>query len=633
MKRHFFLFLLLFVWGTALPAQLSRQRAQLEAQLEDETGVDRIAVLHNLSELLAEDRDSAARRYSLEALRIAEGSLDPNQITSALAEHAHILIELGDFKTALGELDRAKTYLPQGIRDETKARTYWRYGDAHHQAANYDLAGFYYQKARDIAESSDEGQLRADILAALAINFRFQGEFDQATANYFEALRYYESVNDSQPIMRLLTEIGIIDYVRGETEKAQQAFLANRDYHLRREDSLELGLATTLLGLVYYQMRDFPQSIAFSEQSIEIRRRIGDIPGLGESYNNLALAYMGQRDWEMAGKTLERALEYLQRGNDPRQIPVIISNIADTRRFMGRTDEALGYYEQALEEARASGLRTSVAFTLKKMCNFYRAKGDYKAAYAYQVRYAALKDSIFNEEKERIIGNLNVQYETDKKEQKIRMLKREQGEARRQKIFLGVVLVLVVIISVLVLNQQRQRNRRNRMLHEKEKQILRTREQLTDAELRNTRNELEHNRRMLANYMENILRKNALLEQLESQINVLNLPEETPETERENNIRKLLNMKILTNEDWQEFKRHFDQVHQGLLHRLQERYPDLTRGENRLFILLKLKLSSKEISNILGVSPDTVKKSRYRLRKKLALEAGFNLDEFVDNFS
>jgi tetratricopeptide (TPR) repeat protein/DNA-binding CsgD family transcriptional regulator len=630
------LFLVIACLSTAVRAQSEpserERRAELETQLKSATGSDRIPILQALSDLIVEDRDSTALEYAKEALELAEDLQDPNQLVAALNAHAHALSKLGNHPEALKDLDRAEAYFMQGIRDEVKARTYWRYGDAHHQAANYDLARFYYEKAKGIAESLAESELQADITADLAVNYRFQGEFDQATERYFDALRYYETVNDSQPIMKMLTEIGIVRYIRGETDQALEAFLANRDYHERRQDSIEMGFANTLLGLGYYKKKDYDQSITYSNRSIEIRQAIGDVPGLGESYNNLALAYMGQKDWEMAGVTLQRALDYLQRGNDLRQIPVIISNIADTRRMMGRMDEALEYYEQALEEARASGLRTSIASSLKKICNLYRARGDYKAAYAYQLRYSALKDSIFNEEKAKVISNLNLQYDTEKKEQEISMLKAEQEAARRQKLFLGIVLALVVIISILVLILQRQRIRKNKMLHEKEKQIMRAREQLTDAELRNTRNELEHNKLMLANYMENILRKNALLEQLESQISELNLPGDEEEREREQNIRKLLNMKILTNEDWQEFKRHFDQVHRGLLHRLQEQYPDLTRGENRLFILLKLKLNSKEISNILGVSPESVKKSRYRLRKKLALEAGFSLGEFVDNF-
>jgi tetratricopeptide (TPR) repeat protein/DNA-binding CsgD family transcriptional regulator len=619
-----------FAWSSGIEAE---RRKALEEKLEGSKGGDRVNTLYSLCEILAEARDSTALGYSEEALLLARSLRDDNLIVMALNQRAHVLTEFGDYEGAIGNLKQTENYLFRGIRDDVKAVTFWRYGEAEHQAANYNLAEYYYNKGKGVAKSVAQNELEADITSDLAANYRFRGEYDTATELYFEALRYYESVNDSQPIVKILTEIGIIDYYRGEIDKSLAAFTMNRDYHARQNDSLELGLATTLMGLAYFKKKEYEESIRYSKQSVNIREKIGDVKGLGESLNNLALAYMGLKDWEMAGVQLEQSLKYLKEGNDLRQIPVILSNIGDIHRKMGKFDNALDYYQQSLEQARVTGLRQSVAYSLKKICNLYRDSGDFKVAYDYQVRYAALKDSLFNEEKNKVISDLNLQYDTEKKEQEILMLKREQEVATRQKIFLGIGLGMVVIISLLVLSLQRLSIRKNKMLHEKEKQIMRAREALTDSELRNTRNELEYNKRMLANYMENILRKNSLLEELETQIHELNIPDESADVERETNVRKLLNMKILTNEDWQEFKRHFDQVHTGLMQRLKKQYPDMTRGENRLFILLKLRLGSKEISNILGVSPDTVKKSRHRLRKKLDLSTEVNILDFVDNFN
>lgn len=627
------LLVLLLLPGIAWTAGATEvSREQLENQLENSAGAERVNTLYSLCGALAEAQDSAALGYSLEALQLARSLRDDNLIVMALNQRAHVLTEFGDYDGAIENLKQTDNYFFGGIRDDVKAVTFWRYGGAEHRVANYDLAEYYLKKGKGVAESVAQGELEADITSDLAANFRFRGEYDTAAELYFEALRYYESVNDSQPIVKILTEIGIIDYLRGEIDKSLSAFTLNRDYHTRRNDSLELGLATTLMGLALFQKGEYAESIRYSNQSVEIRERIGDVKGLGESLNNLALAYMGLKDWEMAGEQLEQSLKYLKEGNDLRQIPVILSNIGDIHRKMGEFEEALDYYQQSLEQARATGLRQSVAFSLKKISNLFRFSDDFKSAYGYQLRYSALKDSLFNEEKNKVISDLKLQYDTEKKEQEIEILKREQEVASRQKVFLGIGLGLVVIISLLGLSLQRLSIRKNKMLHEKEKQIMRAREALTDSELRNTRNELEHNKRMLANYMENILRKNSLLEELESEIKELNLPEDTEELERETNVRKLLNMKILTNEDWQEFKRHFDQVHTGLMQRLKEQYPDMTRGENRLFILLKLRLGSKEISNILGVSPDTVKKSRHRLRKKLTLNSDVKIQDFVDNF-
>ena len=91
-------------------------------------------------------------------------------------------------------------------------------------------------------------------------------------------------------------------------------------------------------------------------------------------------------------------------------------------------------------------------------------------------------------------------------------------------------------------------------------------------------------------------------------------------------------VRILTDQDWEEFKDLFNSVHQGLLDRLLRSYANLTLAEQRLFLLMKLALSTKEIANILGVAPDSVKKGRYRLKKKIGIGDATSMQYFVTSF-
>ena len=65
--------------------------------------------------------------------------------------------------------------------------------------------------------------------------------------------------------------------------------------------------------------------------------------------------------------------------------------------------------------------------------------------------------------------------------------------------------------------------------------------------------------------------------------------------------------------------------------KLNERFPDLTINDKRLCALLAIDLSTKDIAAIINISPESVKKSRYRLRKKLQLETEDGLSEFLKN--
>lgn len=72
-----------------------------------------------------------------------------------------------------------------------------------------------------------------------------------------------------------------------------------------------------------------------------------------------------------------------------------------------------------------------------------------------------------------------------------------------------------------------------------------------------------------------------------------------------------------------------ENVHKSFIENLNEQFPNLTHQDKRLLVLLRIGLSSKEISPLLNISIKSVEISRYRLRKKLNLDKDKNLVEFT----
>ena len=76
---------------------------------------------------------------------------------------------------------------------------------------------------------------------------------------------------------------------------------------------------------------------------------------------------------------------------------------------------------------------------------------------------------------------------------------------------------------------------------------------------------------------------------------------------------------MLTDDDWKNFVRLFDTVHEGFLNRLKEKLPGLSPAETRFVALSKLRLNNKEMAAMLGVSTDAIRQTRSRLKRKLNL--------------
>jgi len=146
------------------------------------------------------------------------------------------------------------------------------------------------------------------------------------------------------------------------------------------------------------------------------------------------------------------------------------------------------------------------------------------------------------------------------------------------------------------------------------------------SEISRLRSVLENKNKQLANANATIEKQGFLLRK--HGIALSNSVEEKVEK-----FEKLLNSVLLTENDWSDFKKVFDKLHYGFLPILKMKHPDLTEGEKRLAVLIKLRLSNKEMARMLGISPNSIVKSRYRLKKKLLAADGgdISLEEYIKN--
>lgn len=81
--------------------------------------------------------------------------------------------------------------------------------------------------------------------------------------------------------------------------------------------------------------------------------------------------------------------------------------------------------------------------------------------------------------------------------------------------------------------------------------------------------------------------------------------------------------------DWEDFKFHFEKVHQDFFTHLNRKYPGLTSKDQRLCAYIHLGLSTKEIAGLVNITPESVEIGRVRLRKKLGLTRSHNLSTFL----
>ncbi|PTB91088.1 hypothetical protein C9994_16155, partial [Marivirga lumbricoides] len=187
-------------------------------------------------------------------------------------------------------------------------------------------------------------------------------------------------------------------------------------------------------------------------------------------------------------------------------------------------------------------------------------------------------------------------------------------------------------------SRQRINIKRKNELLLKNQQIYDAREALTVVELENAKlKEEELNQKIafknkeLTSYTLNFMQKNELMEELKEAIKEIKKSPGNDVGKKLGALNKMVTNSMQIDKDWQDFKRHFEEVHTDFFTRLKSKFPDITSNELKLCALLKLNMNLKEAASIMGISPESVKTARYRLRKKLQLSKEDNLVEYIIN--
>lgn len=98
-----------------------------------------------------------------------------------------------------------------------------------------------------------------------------------------------------------------------------------------------------------------------------------------------------------------------------------------------------------------------------------------------------------------------------------------------------------------------------------------------------------------------------------------------------NKIKKSIKINAINKNEWQSFEKNLMQSHEDFVNKLTHKFPQLTSKDIKLCIYLKMNLSSKEIAPLMNISFRGVELQRYRLRKKLGINAEISLTKFMIN--
>jgi len=451
----------------------------------------------------------------------------------------------------------------------------------------------------------------------MGTTYKKQSDYDQALKYYFQALGLCEDIKLERGISATLGNIGLCYFEMKENDQALKYYQQALKINKRIDNKSSLAVNYNNIGLLYGDEGQYKLALRNHFKALALRQKLNYTMGIANSLNNIGRVYMQQKQYKEALDYLNRALR-INKNRDRDLTSIIQENLTKVYLSSGRYDSALVHAKETLLLSKDFGTKLGEKVAYKLLAEIYNKRGEYEKAYANQQKLMAVKDSILNAKKAKQINELQTKYETAQKEKEIVLLqkKQEQQALLRNASLAG--LILIVIIGILVYNSQRLKMKKNRI----ELENTRLKEEKLERDL-------EFKNKQLTTHTLHLVQKNEAMKDLKERIDFIRRNDQRNIPKKLQKLQNLVDYSFNLDKDWEQFQLYFDELHDGFFDLLKEHYPNLTPNELRLSALVKLNLSIKETATILGITPNSVKTARYRLRKKLDIETGENLSEFM----
>ena len=341
-------------------------------------------------------------------------------------------------------------------------QAYYSWGLLNYFQDKYERALFFGNKARRIVEQNRiPVKAQQELYAHIGHTHYCLHQYENSLSIFLKAIQLTEQHGLTQRVTPTFVGVGNVLRVMGRHNEALVYF--RRALVVSRQESNKrfAALALTHMGAFLSSLgkQNSAEALTYFQQALPIARQVNsrkiwadDLTLIGQMHLNLghpkkALAYLSQ-----AEKICNKDGFLDQRGANCYVLGL-------TYQALKQLARAESYLLQSLQLAQqindADGIRTRT----QALADHYVQIGQYKRAYHYHQAMTAVKDSLFSIESARHAHELVTRYETETKEQQLKLLAEKHRRASLQRNALLAVgtlfLLLVVCLAAWLLNRAR----------------------------------------------------------------------------------------------------------------------------------------------------------------------------------
>jgi signal transduction histidine kinase len=369
------------------------------------------------------------------------------------------------------DLDNAHKYAGQGLelalkeKDKTKASMFYAIiGRIYSTRANFDTALTYYEKALDFAREADSKAQEAAAYADIGIVYAIQDKYTDALAYWIKALSIYEESGDKIKTILVMNNLGSMYRSMDNDERA--IYYLEKTKVLAEEIEHEETVMQTYAGLgaIYYKQAEHDSSktelaLEYELKAYELSNKLNDKrfqASITHVLSEIYLVYI--KDYDKALEYAKESVQHAQNSEDPKILIAALGSVSNAYRELKRYKESDEVAMEAWEIDSADIHMGTVILTNIVLSNI--ALGNKDKAALFFGKYGNLIKRHIDQSSRETLADMEVKYETEKKEMRIASLEKE----RQLYVWLCIAGVLLVSTLAIVLWLTIRNARKERLL-------------------------------------------------------------------------------------------------------------------------------------------------------------------------
>ena len=475
-RRCSFSIILTCVLGIAPALSQSDKMDSLQVLIQKlPDNAEKVTALHKLASLKKRAGDSTCVLYARKALTLASRLGDQKRMGEAYQLMGFYYKNRAPDSLVLVFFDSALYYFTIADEPLKRADIFHQKGVIAMQASDFENAHAAFDSAYPIFVELKDSLFMSYVLHNKGTAYGNQGLYSKALEYLFKALTLDEQMNDMGGIAADYNSLAIIFKRQGNLEKAitysEKSLAINRNL----KNAYSIGTDLISLGIFYKEDGRLDQAFQMQTRALEIFDSLAVQRGKNSAYHNIGVIYFEKGDLEKSLKHLQAAIAGNQLSKN--NFSAINNGIMIARVYLKKNllEKAVQNANAALDLAIEKEMIIEQHEATVLLSEIYEKMNALDMALAMTRKGIVLHDSLFNLQKSQQIQELEIQYETAKKENQIALLNNEtslkESELKRkaliQNVMLGGGAILLLIAYVIFRSYQSRQKQQRFLLDEK----------------------------------------------------------------------------------------------------------------------------------------------------------------------